>query len=525
MQLTFSERLQRIQVAADLLEYAQLMEEMSINPKILIKNIFRKKEQQYVESKFSEKMFKQLRQHHHYNAVVTAFSYMKDEYIDKLKLKNGQTGISETAIKSIFVNPDDIEMYINHNPGQGNRLQDTEIIKLIRNALNHVENGILYKYIEDEDAIEINLRDLGASYNGKVKTFHVKVPISLLMDIIEKVDANGYTKSKIVYFMKNPDLQSPNLKENLKNDLKVIRIIPSKEVDYKDIFNEMVSVEDAADLFKNLADDNKIKTREYNYKNGGITDIEINSIYEILSGYKEDWRISCIYDNIRYLNALKLRESLPADAREKIARTISIRHSAPLGIVSFDRYIASILFNEYCLKSWNVSFDKVLEKQVRGVKDLKYLTSFEWFMIDPVEKQLAEYENFIRYSFINFAPIRPNNKPNYVTFEGKEYNCTFLRNAFAHGRIGYVKQGDNYLFALYDTASGLNNETNFESVEESFKPQLFTPKELVLLSQYFCMEEKKKIDGNIQSVKEVRRQILSNTFNNSYHLPIISRKY
>lgn len=526
MQLSFEERLQRIQIAADLLEYAQLMEEMSRNPKILIKNIFRKKEREYNQNKFSEMMFNQLKKHHYYNAVITAFSYMKDEYIDKLNLKNGQAGIDESTLKSIFVNPDDVDMYINHNPGQKNKLLDIEIIKLIRNALNHVENGVLYKYIEEEDAIEINLRNLGVGYKGKQKTFHVKVPISMLMNIIEAIDSNDYTKSKFVYFCDDFDDEIDDYRNKLKENLKVVRVLPNKGENYREIFNEIISTSEdtVAKKIDELKNDNRIKTKEYTYANGGITDIEIDSVYYITKDYEKDWRIDYMYENVKQLNRIKLKQNLPEDAKLKLSGWVSRRHSLPLGIVSLDRYVASILFNEYGLKSWNISFDKVLEKKVRGVKDLKLLTSFEWFMIDPLEKIFAEYENFIRYSFVNFAPIRPENKPYFIEFNGKRYNCTFLRNAFAHGRIGYAKKGDDYLFALYDTANGLNNEVNFDKVEDSFKPQLFTPGELVALSQHFCIEEKKKIDGDIKTVKEIKNKMFSSSLNNFYDVPTISRK-
>ena len=506
MKLNYQEKIKRLDVAASLFEYAQLMEEMSKQPNRLIKNIFREKEKQYIEDRYSEEYFKKLKKHHYYNGVITAFSYIEEEYLDKLKLKN--INIDEKELESIFLNPSDIDKFRNHNPGQNNKLQVSKILKTIRNSLNHTENGALYKYIEDEDAIEIDLKDIGKAYDGSSTPFHVKIKLKFLMNLIFQIEKNGIIKSNFLYNYGGVTSDTPNLFEEIKKKTKVIRIISLKEHNYDYILNDIVSRygNDAVNKLNEYIALGKIKAREYNYQNGGLSDIYINSIYEGLKDIDDDWRINYVFENIREINELKSKQTISNVEKKVIARFLNTRNILPFGAVTFDRYLSSLLFERDAMKTWNYSYNRVLKNELDSIWDLKAMNAYQWFLIDPIEKIYTEYENFIRYSIINYAPLskEDSNEAIFVEYSGKKYNCTFIRNAFAHGRVGLVKNNGEYMFALYDSKNGLGNETNYYYEDEDFKPQIFSATELVRFAESLCISEKRKLD--IEK-KEIYRKI------------------
>lgn len=512
MILTNNEKMKRVEIAFNLLEYAQMMEEMSRKRQMMIKNIFREKEKSYVKNLYSESKFEEIRKHHYFSTVISSFSFLKDEYIEKLKLKN--IGIDEKLLTDIFVNPKDIDKYRNHNPGQNNKLQEFEIISYIRNALNHHENGVLYKYIESEDSIEIHLKNVGKTDKGEPKPFHVKVPISTLIEIILALDENESQKSQFLYLSGNIDYDAIDLKNELKKNIKVLRLITTKNASHKEVFKKLrdTKIEEIEKLAYKLQEEGKLKIREYSYDNGSISDIIIDSMYEQITFSDEDWRINCMYDNLAYVNSCKTNIPLSDTIKAEISGHFCIRNILPFGIVSNNRFFSSLVFNKTCLKSWNINLEAILRKEIKASKNIEELGEFEWFILDPIEKIFTEYENFIRYAIVNFAPVSKDNKPVYVEYNGKKYNCTFLRNAFAHGRIGYAKKGNQYMFALYDTQNGLNNEVKFYS-DEDFKPKMFIPVELIRFAGYLCLTEKKKIqkerEEEIQKLNKLKLDLMS----------------
>lgn len=515
MILTNSEKMKRVEIASDLLEYALMMEDMLYTPKKLIKNIFRDREKKYNQNLYSEQKFEQIKKHHYFSAVTAAFSYIKDEYIEKLNLKNSDINISEDAIKGIFVNPDDIELY--RNPSDNNKLKIVEILKYIRNALNHHENDILYKYIESEDVIEINLKNLGTAHNGKTKTLHVKVPIKMLMGIVHTINQNEFKQSKFIYLSKNINYNASDLREELKKNIKILRLIPVKGVFDNQLFKELytLNIDDIESSIYRWEQEGKIKIREYTYDNGAITDLQIDSICEqVDSSGDYDWRVNKMYDCLSFVNALKLGTYLPNDAKQFISRHLSINTILPFSIVSFDRFDASAIFNNLCLQTWNSSYFRILEQKLNGIQDLRTIDNLDWFILDPVEKVYTEYENFIRYAIVNFAPIGKDNKPLYIHYEGKKYNCTFLRNAFSHGRVSIVKKGGQYLFALSDTPAGLGNEVKYYN-DDDFRPKMYTKKELIKLAQYLCISEKQKIEKEtpkvVQELGKLKIELLNSS--------------
>lgn len=517
MLLTTDEKFKRLEIANDLLEYAIMMDEMFHTPKKLIKNIFRDVEKKYFEDEYSEQKFERIKKHHYFATVATTFSYIEDEYISKLNWKNGDANISEVAIERLFVNPSDVDLY--RNPMDGNKIKTTEILKHIRDALNHHENGILYKYIEDEDAIEIDLKDVGRTHDGKVKRFHVKVPVNMLKWIIYTLNKNEIKKSRFIHVLGNVDYKSKNLKDELKNKIKIIRIIPIKAQFDETMLNKLYTLkpDEMESQLYNWQQEGRIKIKEYTYNNGAITDFQIDSICEQFQSPTEyDWRTEKMYSCLAFVNALKLKMALPDNAKEIITKYLSTRNTFPLGILSFGRFDASAIFNKVYLRTWNSSYFRILEQKMIGIRDLHDMTNMEWFVLDPVEKVYTDYEAFIRYAIVNFAPIGKNNKPLFVEYDGKKYNCTFLRNAFSHGRIGIVKKGGQYLFALYDTPTGLGNEVKY-CKDEHFKPKMYTATELIKFAQYLCKEEKKKVENEsskaILELGQLKKALLNNTNN------------
>lgn len=268
-----------------------------------------------------------------------------------------------------------------------------------------------------------------------------------------------------------------NIEDELKNKLRLLRITIKENSTTKKELEKICKLkgDDLNNALENLKNEGKIDVREYTYKNGAITDWQIDSMCELIKSNEVDWRVKEMNNLISHINQEKGYGALSDDSNAKIAQFLSRRNIFQFGIVSAKRFLSSAFFNKVCLKSWNNSFVKNIEKQVSVVENLNDINRFEWFMLDPLEKIFTEYENFIRYAIVNFAPSSPNH---IVSFNGKNYDCDFLRNALAHGRVGYVRKNDQYMFALYDCLNGLHNEVSYVN------KKLYIPIELVRFAEH-----------------------------------------
>ena len=337
------------------------------------------------------------------------------------------------------------------------------------------------------------------------------------MSIIHTIATNEFKQTKFINLNGHINYNAKDLKEELKRNIKILRLIPVKGNFDKNLFEGLYTMNtgDIESAVYQWEQDGKIKIREYTYENGSITDFQIDSICEQIEqsqSSNHDWRTNRMYNSIAFVNALKLGMNVQEDAKEHIASYLCFKNVIPLGIVSFDRFDASAIFNNWCLETWNSSYVRILEQKMSGITDLRDLTNLEWFILDPVEKIYTEYENFIRYAIVNFAPIGKDNKSLFVNYNGKNYNCTFMRNAFTHGRVGIVRKSGQYYFALYDTQNGIGNEVKYYK-DEDFKPKMYTLNELVEFAQSLCMNEIKKIENEtpkaIKELNKMKRELLS----------------
>ena len=500
MILTIKDRMKRLEIAKDLLLYAEIMSGITTDyPERLIKNIYRDVDKAYKQNEYSQERFNTIRKHHFFASLIASFSYCSEECIQNLKWDSQEIGISENEIEKIFVDPTDIALY--RNPMRNNELRINEILKYIRNALNHHENGELYKYIEREDAIEIDLKNVGTAHNGKDKKFHVKIPLKTLLKIVNALSEDNKRKSVFVIIAQGINCQAPDLKEQLKNKIRILRIVPKKD---EKILMEILQTkkEDIEQKVEGMKQNNRIAVREYTYKDKAISDFQIDSIYEyykMIRDQKYDSRVEQMHASLAYINALKLGTKLPDCAYESIAQRLGNIFAFPLGILTFDRFFASLNFNVSCIKTWNSSYLGILEKTLdKGIESLEPITGLNWYLLDPIERRYTEYENFIRYVIVNLAPIGKDNKDLLIKINGKEYNCTFLRNAFCHGKVAIVKNGDQYYYALYDTKKGMANEVSYNTDKNS-KPQLYKLEELLQLASYLCEREYNEINSKIQA--------------------------
>jgi hypothetical protein len=140
-------------------------------------------------------------------------------------------------------------------------IKDHEILKYIRNALNHHENGILYKYIEEENVIEIDLKDVRSTKeknqnpNGEPKRFHVKIPVTILVRFMNQLSKIDKKNTQILTVSNEIDYNSPNIAEELKKNLKLFRItIKGYESTIKEL-QKIVELKQKGEELKNELDD------------------------------------------------------------------------------------------------------------------------------------------------------------------------------------------------------------------------------------------------------------------------------
>lgn len=496
MELSVEEKFKRVEIAEDLYRYSEIIAHMLKERDKSIKEILAQKSIDLFGEEITEDTFERIKKHHFLATVLYAFSCVEDEYVGKLDLKS--IGLDTNKLKIIFVNQDDINDFINPMTG---KVKDAEIIKYIRNALNHHENCILYKYIEDEDSIEVQLNNLGKSHTGRTLKLHVKIPLEFLMSIIMDIDDNENQKSLKLYMNDDVNSRAIDLRQELRNKIKLVRVVPIKGKYTKEMFAVVskLSDDERCEYICNLERDGLVKLNVYTYDSGGITDDQIDSIYYQIISRKDDLRENSVRILANELNGFFDDDGILDESKGSIGGHLALGNMLPFSSISFNRIFNTLMFNNECLKNWNDSYHIILKRCMNPIHDLYLLNRFEWFMLDPVERYFSEVENFIAYSVINFAPVSEEEQKN-IYFNGRRFNCEFLRNAFAHGRVAIVRKANQYMIALYDTRNGLRNEGKYLQTED-FKPQLYYLKELVEFAKYLCVLEKKKINNSINVEK------------------------
>lgn len=410
-------KISKIEVATYLRDYSNLMILSSKNPDEKFFDLFK---QMLIEDKRGQYAIKK----YYYDMILIyefflvnrKYSFLSDIAFDFLLESN----LSEITIpKDIFVNKED-----------SNKFSKKQIIKFIRNALNHNNNNELYSLYDEDGKIKVEI----FLKNTKPIPFHVEMNLE---DQLLKI-MNG-------------------LRYSNKKDLIVYKTLNTLNWDNSDLNLEL----------------DKIFYRRFYYKNKVKRDLIDKICKEVKEEDDESLKYHLDEENISYVDyKLTLPQKLRIlEALEKwnfFDKNILIQYLVttvvPLGVTKVKLLNLSMtIAGRYVLvgqKSFkDISVDaKNLYFNVQDINNPLYdnkeepITNFLLRVLDTnshVSIALSIYYGYMLDTLI---------KEDYIKINEIDYPREKLRNSFVHGRWF---NGINDCFKLYDCDNGDKNELNY----------------------------------------------------------------
>lgn len=416
-------KLSKIEIATYLRDYSRLMGYATTNTNESLFKLFRQMLIEEGREHLSTKeYYLDMMSIYMFFLLNKTYSFMADNLFDYLL----EDRLSQIDIpKSIFVNEKDF-----------NKFSKKQIIKFIRDALNHnnYDDRELYSLYKDNGKLmlEISLK------NVKPIPFNIRIDLSNYINIMNGI-LNSNKLDLVVY--KNDDLLNFN-SEDLYSELNKIyyrRYYYKQKIDQETIKNarSKIKTEEKTDSFINILGENNISFIDYK--------LSIPQKLKILEEFKHWKRILNIAENtsIDYI--------LP-----KII---------PLGITKIKLLDYHVALTKFFIKSCKSSFDNVLGELYdlfykNDEKNLFYKCYKERDCGIKFIMQVFDYDSVVSlalsiyYAYLFDTLITHE----FIKIGNVDYPRNKLRNCFVHGRWF---NGINECFKLYDCDNGNKNELQY----------------------------------------------------------------
>jgi len=415
-------KLSKIEIATYLRDYSKLMEYVIKNPNDNFFDLFKKmlrdeNRGQYAIGSYYDNMITI----YQFFLLNKKYSFMSDSLFDHI-LEDRLLQIN--IDRNVFVNSEDY-----------NKFSKKQIIKFIRNALNHNNNDDreLYSlYINQKNAeieIEIFLK------NTKPIPFHIKINVQDYINIMEalykasKLDLTYYKTTSSLDLSKTNDLDSEL----------------DKIVYRRYYFNNKLEARE----FQRLYGDKKAPISIENLDKSEISHVD----YHLTTPQK-----------LKILEELKKWSVIDKDGNISIDYILPT--VIPLGVAKYNLLNFNFIIANYYLKSFNKSYNDIFE----DVRDIHVNpTNVENPLYDYNEEKKQNTSIVLQgldfFSNINLAlsiyygyMFDTVITDEFVKINGKDYPREKIRNSFVHGRWF---NGINDCFKLYDCDNGDKNELNY----------------------------------------------------------------
>lgn len=410
-------KLSKSEIADYLITYALFYDEMCHNPIRKIKSSFKSVQLKKPKSNNTREYYDTMITVRVLYNTIKEYSMVYDEnsrYLTESILK------SNFNLDDIFINPDDAKYFSYKN-----------ILKYIRNALNHSVERELYT-IDSDGNIEIHLK------NVKPKPFHVKFDYKRLQELGFFI--SDYSEHSTVYMyngLDEVDIDEENILEQL-DKLKLVRYY-YKSKNNDDLGEKLKQIydKDGQQVMDQYIEDNvnngSLLKREY-----GFDDKQKEFLSYFLT-------LPNISDDMSVVNR---------DFYKTIMLNDCIKYMIPFGPLKSDIFNDNVWIDLYGLKNWNNKFQDLID-----YSDMKYLKECREYKsrldVCSNDRFVCNYLTFISFVFDNINSFEDLN------IDGCIYDLERIRNSFVHGRWGvFSKNVDEAYVCFYDWSNGIENENN-----------------------------------------------------------------
>ena len=452
MELSFQEKFYKLQVGIRSFRFFKLVYEMSHCSQSRIKHCFKRNEQKEVTYQYSEEEYANIRRDYLLISSINLFSLIKDEYF--AMINNSELQKLDFDFEHIFVNRDDSK-----------RFSRKQIINYIRNAFNHSNENHLFKFI-NPNMIEICLE-------GTNPPFHVLLTQDELYSLA--IQIMNQTKHFCRFDIKGLDQidMHGDIRSQLKNIL----------VDHCYTYGNQIKDEEF-DIYHTVFRKFGIQSFQQ-FKNGGLKNHpdlkkiqEMDSItYQYYEYQLSDIQVETIYNLLQYAqNQGVLNPNNPHDVQYFLE--MFIRQILPFGMCNADSILGTMYFCQTIMQDWNLSLDKIFEKECEKKQYHYDLDYTDWSVLYWDEKISTSFAICCNFILSNYA------RNEIIEIDGRLIELERLRNSFVHGRWSINYDGDNKFFTLYDAKNGLQNESQFHWCE-NFSIDEMIKINRAILNQYY----------------------------------------
>ena len=416
-------KLSKIEVATYLKDYSDFMKCFILNPKDNLFEVFKKMLIENNRGQYATKSY--------YFNMISIFEFFLLNKIYSFMHDNLFDYVLESNLSSINI-PEDIFI----NKSDANRFSKKQIIKFIRNAINHNDynDKKLYNLHDDNGQlkIEIHLK------NVKPIPFHIELDISTYIKIM-----NGLLKANKI------DLICYKCKEKINFENKDLEKELDKIFYQRYYYKRKIDAEHLEKIKKNKEDitidyriEQNLNEEDYYYRDYQLTKPQKLKIIESL----KFWTSLFIID-------------------EDLCLDYVVPNVVPLGINKRDQLRFNLIIADWYAKSCEKSYFDI-------IKDAKKVCSKEYdennmlyndnilekdykIVMRTIDNEDRESIAFSIYASYLFDTLITDEK---VKIGNNDYPRERIRNSFVHGRWF---NGINGCYKLYDCDSCEENELNY----------------------------------------------------------------
>lgn len=412
-------KLSKDEIADYLITYALFYDEMCSNPIRMMKSSFKSIQLKKPNSNNTKEYYDTMLKIRILYNTIKEYSMEYDEnsrYLTESILR------SKINLDDIFINPDDAKHFSYKN-----------ILKFIRNALNHSIEKELY-FIDSDGNIEIHLK------NVNPRPFHVRLDSKKLNELGFLI--SDYSEHSTVYMingLEKIDIDKDNIIEQL-DDFKLVRYY-YKSKNSNSLKETLKKIHDedgqaAMDQFiENSINNGTLLKREYCLD---------EKQKEFLAFYLT---IPDIGENTGQMNREFYKDIVIDDC---------IKYMIPFGPLKTKIYNNNVMIDAYGLSNWNNSFQSLIDYSYDDY--INNLNSFGSRLdVCSIDRIVCNYITYVSFIFDNINTIDD------INIDGNIYDLERIRNSFVHGRWGVFSNHVNgdYYACLYDWQNGIENENNY----------------------------------------------------------------
>lgn len=396
-----------------------------------------------------EKISREIENMYHYSNIPTIIFlnnltivdirvYM---FISKLRYLSYYEDAFLDLINNDDINLDNLKDKIFIDKNTQNKFSNKQIIKFIRNAFSHSDNGKeLYKISLNGRYLEINLKHV------KPCEFHIKMELLDLEELIDKIKNTNFYLS----MFEDNKLKRYYLKDKItkEDSLNLNHYLEKNKFYYESDYSKSV-----LEYYKYTNKTYEIKEYDIMLEQHNILNKYNNLIQKSIdnsSKNKEE-----IFDFLEILKSYELSKIIPLNA-EKLSMKEDVIFFAKL-ISEYSYYTFTDLENEFPNTGFNVVYNKPLNEIEEKIYNNIGNNPSRLFLFQGSSLVIDTYMEYISYYIMNIS------EEEIIKIGNKNYPKENIRNSLAHGRW-FIDDENNII--LCDTKNGKYNDYNFHWIEK-----------------------------------------------------------